>query len=184
MNFGPINQAGGEKRLNVVFSRARHHMVVVSSITSGQITNDYNDGARALKQYLAYAEASSRGDRAGAARVLATLSHARDDARPSDPVAAQLAAALRDRGFEADLAPGQSGFRVDVGVRRPGARAYALGLLVDSTAFHAAGTALERYLQRPAVLRAFGWKVLLVLGREWWDAPEAVLDRIAAELAG
>lgn len=26
MNFGPINQRGGDKRLNVIFSRARHHM--------------------------------------------------------------------------------------------------------------------------------------------------------------
>ena len=32
MNFGPINQRGGEKRLNVIFTRARHHMAVVSSI--------------------------------------------------------------------------------------------------------------------------------------------------------
>src|SRR5262249_26223895 len=41
MNFGPINQRGGEKRLNVIFSRARHHMVVVSSIRHQAITNDY-----------------------------------------------------------------------------------------------------------------------------------------------
>ncbi|EEF59341.1 AAA domain-containing protein [Pedosphaera parvula] len=32
MNFGPINQRGGEKRLNVIFSRAKHHMAVISSI--------------------------------------------------------------------------------------------------------------------------------------------------------
>ena len=32
MNFGPINQRGGEKRLNVAFSRAKHHMCLVSSI--------------------------------------------------------------------------------------------------------------------------------------------------------
>src|SRR5262249_2860690 len=40
MNFGPINQRGGEKRLNVIFSRARHHMAVVSSIRHTAITND------------------------------------------------------------------------------------------------------------------------------------------------
>ncbi len=31
MNFGPINQDGGEKRLNVIFSRAREHMALVSA---------------------------------------------------------------------------------------------------------------------------------------------------------
>ena len=36
MNFGPINQSGGERRLNVAFSRARHHMGVVSSIRHGR----------------------------------------------------------------------------------------------------------------------------------------------------
>ncbi|HHH27322.1 MAG TPA: DUF4011 domain-containing protein, partial [Polyangiaceae bacterium] len=41
MNFGPINKGGGEKRLNVVFSRAKRHMAVVSSIGYGAITNEY-----------------------------------------------------------------------------------------------------------------------------------------------
>ena len=52
MNFGPINQSGGEKRLNVAFSRAKQHMAVVSSIHHPEITNDYNEGARCLKNYL------------------------------------------------------------------------------------------------------------------------------------
>src|SRR5204863_5439538 len=70
MNFGPINQAGGEKRLNVAFSRAKRHMAVVSSIRAEQITNDYNDGAAALKSYLRYAAAMSAGRLDAAARVL------------------------------------------------------------------------------------------------------------------
>ena len=49
MNFGPINRSGGEKRLNVAFTRAKRHMVVISSITYVDITNDYNEGANCLK---------------------------------------------------------------------------------------------------------------------------------------
>jgi len=45
MNFGPINQNGGERRLNVAFSRAKKHMALVTSIRHHAITNDYNDGA-------------------------------------------------------------------------------------------------------------------------------------------
>src|SRR6185369_3449454 len=74
MNFGPINQCGGEKRLNVAFSRARHHMAVVSSIRHHDITNDYNDGANCLKNYLRYAEAMSAGEFDAARRVLAGYS--------------------------------------------------------------------------------------------------------------
>jgi superfamily I DNA and/or RNA helicase len=59
MNFGLINMRGGEKRLNVAFSRAKHHMAVVGSIHHGEITNDYNEGATCFKHYHRYAEAVS-----------------------------------------------------------------------------------------------------------------------------
>jgi hypothetical protein len=36
LNVGPINMSGGEKRLNVAFSRAKHDMAVVSSIDHGK----------------------------------------------------------------------------------------------------------------------------------------------------
>jgi hypothetical protein len=73
MNFGPIKQRGGEKRLNVIFSRARHHMAVVSSIRHQAITNDYNDGAAALKGFLQYAELMSSGELRSARTVLEGL---------------------------------------------------------------------------------------------------------------
>jgi len=37
MNFGPINRKGGEKRLNVIFSRAKKHMAIISSIKYADI---------------------------------------------------------------------------------------------------------------------------------------------------
>src|SRR5215510_13781875 len=73
MNFGPINQRGGEKRLNVIFSRARHHMAVVSSIRHEAITNDNNTGAAALKHFLRYAEHLSGGRVRAAHQVLQGL---------------------------------------------------------------------------------------------------------------
>ncbi|MBI3273254.1 MAG: DUF4011 domain-containing protein [Planctomycetes bacterium] len=79
MNFGPINQEGGEKRLNVAFSRARHSMVVVSSIRHDRITNEYNDGARCLRNYLRYAEAMSAGDLRSGRRVLAEARGRQED---------------------------------------------------------------------------------------------------------
>ncbi len=70
MNFGPINTAGGEKRLNVIFSRARQHMVVVSSIEPDAITNTYNDGANTLHRFLTYATAISQGNTPAAKAAL------------------------------------------------------------------------------------------------------------------
>ena len=48
-------------------------MVVVSSIRHDDITNDHNDGANSLKNFLQYAEATSKGDIARARRVLENL---------------------------------------------------------------------------------------------------------------
>ena len=121
MNFGPINQRGGEKRLNVIFSRAKHHMAIVSSIRHHDITNDYNDGANSLKNFLHYAEAVSKGDKGTARRVLENLNPlSRKALAPlskGEAVVEQLAAALRERGYAVDLNVGQSKFRCDLAVR-------------------------------------------------------------------
>ncbi len=87
MNFGPINISGGEKRLNVIFSRARQHMVVVSSIEPDAITNTYNDGANTLRRFLTYATAVSRGDIPAAKAALApyALGRRREPATSSSP---------------------------------------------------------------------------------------------------
>ena len=58
MNFGPINQAGGGKRLNVAFSRARVMMMIFSSIGSSDIrvTENSPDGLVAFRDFLKFAE--------------------------------------------------------------------------------------------------------------------------------
>lgn len=81
MNFGPINKRGGEKRLNVIFARARRHLAVVSSIDDTHITNDYNDGANTLRCYLRYAAALSRGDEVDARAALRSVSRTVDRLR-------------------------------------------------------------------------------------------------------
>lgn len=188
MNFGPINQRGGEKRLNVIFSRARHHMAVVSSIRHEAITNDYNDGAAALKQFLRYAEHVSGAQRDLAQRVLEGLNPATRKALTEhlapDEVLAQLAAALRERGHHVDEQVGQSRFRCDLAVRGEGEETYRLGILIDTDAHYANPDVLERYVSRPRILDAFGWRTVQVLSRDWLHDPQAVVDRIDRAMAG
>ena len=73
MNFGPVNKKGGEKRLNVIFSRAKTHMAIVNSIRHFNITNEHNEGANYLKRFLHYAELISNGNMAMARTVLDSL---------------------------------------------------------------------------------------------------------------
>jgi predicted DNA-binding WGR domain protein len=188
MNFGPINQRGGEKRLNVIFSRAKHHMAIVSSIRHHAITNDYNDGANSLKNFLHYADAVSKGDEAAARLVLENLNPlTRKASAPvvrGDAVVGGLAAALRERGHLVDLNVGQSRFRCDLAVRRKGDSLYQLGILVDTDGHYANPNLLDRYLLQPSILRAFGWRFALVLTKDWYHHPDDVLNRIEKFLQG
>ncbi|MDR3459214.1 MAG: AAA domain-containing protein [Verrucomicrobiae bacterium] len=188
MNFGPINQRGGEKRLNVIFSRARHHMAIVSSIRHDDITNDYNDGANSLKNFLQYAEAVSQGDAATARRVLENLNPlSRKALAPlskGDAVVANLAAALQARGYTVELNVGQSKFRCDLAVRRATDSLYQLGILVDTDGHYANANLLDRYLMQPSILRAFGWRFALVLTKDWYHNPDDVLARLEKVLQG
>ncbi|HWA24476.1 MAG TPA: WGR domain-containing protein [Lacunisphaera sp.] len=188
MNFGPINQRGGEKRLNVIFSRARKHMAVVSSIRHPDITNDYNDGAACLRNFLEYAAATSVGDGATASRVLHAANLVASAPAPTadahDLVTKELAAALRGRGWEVEHDVGQSSFRLPLAVHAKEGETHALGVLIDDPAHYAQGNLLERYLQRPAVLRAFGWKLATVYAKDWFHDPDTVLRRLEGLLAG
>jgi predicted DNA-binding WGR domain protein len=189
MNFGPINQSGGERRLNVAFSRAKRHMAVVSSIRYSDIRNEYNDGANCLRSYLQYAACMSAGDCAGAGRVLRALAAGRDAAAEAARAAArdcvvsrQLAGALSRQGYEVDLGVGMSSFRCDLAIRRQGDAAYRLGVLLDTPDYYAQTDLLERDLMRPRLLEAFGWRVSSVLAKDWYQDADGVLARLLESL--
>ncbi len=179
MNFGPINQRGGEKRLNVIFSRARQHMVLLSSLRHSDVTNDYNDGANALKNFLHYAESLSRGDETLARQVLDGLNPMKrqslNPAQVSAVLAGQIASALRSRGWCAETQVGQSRFRCDVAARAMDAAHHHVGILLDVTGQTGV---LERFHTQPSILKAFGWQPLVILAKDWWHDPQSVLERI------
>ncbi|MBT0963447.1 AAA domain-containing protein [Denitromonas iodatirespirans] len=181
MNFGPINQRGGEKRLNVIFSRARHRMAVVTTIQAEAITNVHNDGAAALRGFLQFAQASAAGLFDRAQSVLGTFGQGARKAFnrdiPEDAIRDALAEALRARGHRVEINVGRSGFRCDLAIVAPDLSSYALAILLDDPGTDVSDSA-ERYVFRPAILRSFGWRVLDVPGKDWLEDPEAVLARI------
>jgi predicted DNA-binding WGR domain protein len=186
MNFGPINRRGGEKRLNVIFSRAKRHMAVVSSITANDIRNEHNEGANYLRRFLQYAERLSAGEQDGAATVLDGLS-LRGAEHSSGQVAAmttQIAERLQARGHRVDRNVGSSYFRCDLAVPAGDGEGYRLGILIDSDVHYRNDDVLEQYCQRPALLRAFGWQVITILAKDWFSDPEQVMARLDRALAG
>ena len=58
MGFGPLNKDGGERRMNVLISRARQTCEVFSSITADEIDLDRTKarGVIVLKSFLRFAK--------------------------------------------------------------------------------------------------------------------------------
>lgn len=193
MNFGPINRRGGEKRLNVIFSRAKKKMVIVTSILPHEIKNDYNEGANYFKKFLAYAKYISDGELEGSNRVLDSLSSHEDQEKDinTNPVIEQLSSALIKKGYEVNLSIGQSYFKCDIAVKKTKDSGeiekqdkYVLGILIDKKTHYENDNILEQYCQKPHILNAFGWKTYTVYSKDWFEKPERVLEKIEQTIRG
>jgi len=186
MNFGPVNKKGGEKRLNVLFSRARKHMAVVSSIRYEQITNEYNEGASYFRRFLQYAELVSCGQMEAARTILDALApHKAAGERVVSPtiILDQLKEQLVRLGYEVAGPVGQSDFKCSLAVKRnPEDEDYALGILIDDDGHYRNENLIEQYYQRPAILLSFGWKVLSVYAKDWLHQPQKVLEQVLKAL--
>ena len=99
-----------------------------------------------------------------------------------DLVITELAAALTERGYQVDRAIGQSHFRCDLAVRRSGDHAYRTGILVDTDEYYRHANLLERDVLRPKLLRAFGWNLVHVLTKDWYQDRAGVLDQVTTIL--
>ena len=182
MNFGPINKAGGEKRLNVAISRAKHHMVIVSSIRYGQITNEYNHGANCLRNYLKYAECISNGMHDASLQILDGLAYQTEHESGERKVPEywkQIANRLAEFELLVDFHVGHSDFRCDLAVRKADDRQYRLGILADSAAYYSQSTDLmNREVFRPRLLQVFGWKTYRVLMKDWLENEDEIVREI------
>jgi superfamily I DNA and/or RNA helicase len=123
MNFGPLNRAGGWRRLNVAVTRARYRNEIVSSIQASDITaSATSEGVRHLRRYLDYA---ARG-----VAALALDMTAEGDAE--SPFEESVITTVRSWGYDVTPQVGAAGYRIDIGVQHPDhPGAYVLGVECD-----------------------------------------------------
>ena len=139
MRFGPLNIAGGERRLNVAISCARWAITVVSSIRAGDIdlSRTKSKGAALLRTYLDFAE---RG-------MDALKSAISDDGsrQPDSPFEIAVARELEKRGFQVRRQVGCGRYWIDLALvhpKQPGC--YVLGIECDGAMYHSSATARPR----------------------------------------
>lgn len=167
MNFGPLNKAGGERRLNVAVTRARDELVVFSSLEPEQLDPDVSAlGVRHLGELLRYARAG--GQPAGE----------RQARPPATPTAAAIAAALTAKGLTVHHQIGCAGYKIDLAVVDPDDPGrYVLGIETDGPAYARAATARDRDRLRAQVLTNLGWQLHRIWSLDWQHDPDKELGR-------
>jgi len=154
MNFGPINKRGGEKRLNVLFSRAKKRMVVVSSIKYYDIKNEYNDGANYFRKYLQYSELISNGNVNMANSLLNSLSNV-EYCHDKTSVVHDIKKKLEKMGYFVNSFIGQSRFKCSLGIKHSEIdKVYSLGIIVDDKEFYRNEDVVEQHLLKSQLLNA------------------------------
>ncbi len=154
-NFGPLNKAGGERRLNVAITRARMHVKLVASILPEDVEGT-TPGAEALREYMAYA----MGQGAAARQAVSE--------EEGDHLLKEVRAWLESRGLVVVERVGRSLARIDLAVadrNRPGN--YVLGIIADGPSYARAGNARDRERLRQEVLTGLGWSLHRVWSQEW-----------------
>ncbi len=168
MNFGPLSALGGERRLNVLITRARLRCEVFSSIGAEDIdpARATGRGAHVLRTFLAFAETG----RLEAAATGAALT--------GSPFEETVARAIAARGFRVEPRVGLAGLFVDLAVADPGEPGrFLLGVECDGAAYEGARTARDRDRLRAEVLEDNGWAIHRVWSGDWLRRPQDELGR-------
>jgi very-short-patch-repair endonuclease len=170
--FGPLSQEGGERRLNVLISRARQQCVVFSSINAGDIPADAKArGTRMLRDFLHFAETGN-------------IAAGEDNGGDFDsPFEQAVALAIQRNGHQLVSQVGVSGFRIDLGILDPDKPGrFVLGVECDGAAYHSSRSARDRDRLRQQVLEGLGWRLHRIWSTDWFRNPDRETQRLLAKI--
>lgn len=172
-NFGPVNAVGGERRLNVLVTRAKYRLDVFCSFdpTSLRVTDASPRGLCVLRDYLRYAKEG-------------TLAGGRFTGRdPDSDFEIEVARALRMHGYDVHPQVGVAGYFLDIAVvdrHHPGR--YLLAVECDGATYHSAKSARDRDRLRQRVLEGLGWNVHRIWSTDWFRDPRGETAKLTRRI--
>jgi len=173
MRFGPLGAEGGERRLNVLISRAKKRCHVFASITADDIDLERakGRGVASFKTFLSYAQT-------GRLSVAVVTGHMEDS-----PFEESVRRAVEGLGYEVEPQVGEAGFFIDLAVQdRTTPGRYLLGIECDGASYHSSRSARDRDRLRQAVLEDHGWIIHRVWSTDWFQRQSDQLRNIAAAI--
>jgi hypothetical protein len=194
--FGPLGMAGGGRRLNVLVTRARDEVHLVTSIPAqhyaalapveaGRAPN----GAWLLFSYLKHASDLAaaylhESERLQLAQVSKDARALVRDSKSGSKFARALGEGLAQRGVSSAVHWGNEGFCVDVALAHPTrAEDVTIGVLCDTARFERARDKVEWDIFRTAALEAAGWKLHRVWTPQFIRNPEGAVKGVLEQAA-
>lgn len=174
MNFGPLNNTGGERRLNVAVSRARYEMMVFSTLMPEQIDLNRSKslGVQGLKMFLEFARDGRISYQTNVPTATVNI------------MARQLAQILQSKGYQVATAIGRSKFKIDLAVvDTTDPDRYMLGVLCDGKGYSDTKTVRDREVCQPNVLSMLGWNILRVWMVDWFYNRDRVVQQVLDALS-
>jgi len=171
--FGPLNQQGGERRLNVAITRAKNRLTLVSSFDASDMDPDRSsaEGVKLLRLYLQYA--ASRGTNLGDAAL---------DKPALNPFEVDVRDSLQAAGIGVVAQYGCSGYLIDFVAKHPTSPGrMVLAIECDGASYHSSVTARDRDRLRQDHLERLGWRFHRIWSSDWFhDKPGEVARAVAA----
>ena len=167
LNFGPLNQAGGWRRLNVAVSRAREEMIVFSTMTANMINLQKTSakGVAGLKAFLEFAE-----------RGRTTLAVRSNTVRGGAGIGRFIAEEITSYGYECRSDVGASDFKIDVAVVDPrNKHRFVLGIVCDGTDKF---SIKDRNILQMQTLKRGNWNVVRINSVNYYNNPKREIKHI------
>ncbi len=163
--FGPITQSGGDRRLNVLFTRARYRMVLFANFPASSLTNP-NPSVQMLKSVMQIP--------------------AKESSKPSvvkSSFVEDICSFLSESGFKTVQQYGPEGNVVDIAVRDlQNSEQFCLAILCENGSWTRHSSIRYRERSFPNILESFGWNILYVWSIPWYQNPIAERQRVLQAL--
>ncbi|MFC4654789.1 DUF3320 domain-containing protein [Rheinheimera marina] len=168
-NFGLLNKPGGERRLNVLISRARLAMEVFANFKGDELKVEADSpfGVRALQIFMQFAESGR-------------LDKPHEKAQEQNfAFGALLHQAIQRLGYQVATKVGSQGYYIDLAIKHPDDPSkYVLALEYDGAGYYEAASARDRDRLRQSVLEGLGWSFERLWSTDWYRDPDAELHRL------
>jgi very-short-patch-repair endonuclease len=167
--FGPLNEQGGERRLNVAVTRARSGVGLITSFASTDLdpAKLRAVGAQMLRDYVRYCE-SDGTDLGRRTRPVIELNPFERDVRDR----------LTTAGLALECQVGASGYWIDFAAKHPTEPGrFVLAIEADGAMYHSSETARDRDRLRQDHLERLGWKFHRIWSTDWFHHREREVTR-------